>query len=239
MTAVQVVILAAGLGTRLGLLSPKPLTLLADGRSILQRQIDNIRQGFGDDARVTLVVGYRMDLLMEAFPDALFAYNQRYRETNTAASLHKALHSSSDGGVLWLNGDVVFDAGILEVVRPWIEADQTFVCVNTGPVAEEEVKYTVDGDGCVHTLSKQVADGLGEAVGINYISSRDKATLIAQLQRCGEQDYFERGIEFAIAEDGMRVKAVDISSFFVVEVDCLDDLVRANTEVIRTVTSAA
>jgi choline kinase len=239
MTAVQVVILAAGLGTRLGLLSPKPLTLLADGRSILQRQIDNIRQGFGDDARVTLVVGYRMDLLIEAFPDALFAYNQRYRETNTAASLLKALHSSSDGGVLWLNGDVVFDAGILEVVRPWIEADQTFVCVNTGPVAEEEVKYTVDGDGCVHTLSKQVADGLGEAVGINYISSRDKATLIAQLQRCGEQDYFERGIEFAIAEDGMRVKAVDISSFFVVEVDCLDDLVRANTEVIRTVTSAA
>jgi choline kinase len=239
MTAVQVVILAAGLGTRLGLLSPKPLTLLADGRSILQRQIDNIRQGFGDDARVTLVVGYRMDLLIEAFPDALFAYNQRYRETNTAASLLKALHSSSDGGVLWLNGDVVFDAGILEVVRPWIEADQTFVCVNTGPVADEEVKYTVDGDGCVHTLSKQVADGLGEAVGINYISSRDKATLIAQLQRCGEQDYFERGIEFAIAEDGMRVKAVDISSFFVVEVDCLDDLVRANTEVIRTVTSAA
>jgi choline kinase len=239
MPAVQVVILAAGLGTRLGLPCPKPLALLADGRSILQRQIDNIGQVFGDDARVTLVVGYRMDLVMAAFPDARFAYNERYSETNTAASLLKALRSSSHGGVLWLNGDVVFDAGILELVRPLIEADQTFVCVNTAPVEEEEIKYTVDGEGCVQTLSKQVADGLGEAVGINYISSRDKAALIAQLQRCGEQDYFERGIEFAIAEDGMRVKAADISGFFVLEVDCVGDLERANAEVSRTVTSAA
>jgi choline kinase len=239
MPAVQVVILAAGLGTRLGLPSPKPLTLLADGRSILQRQIDNIGQVFGDDACVTLVVGYRMDLVMAAFPDARFAYNERYSETNTAASLLKALRSSSHGGVLWLNGDVVFDAGILEVVRPLIEADQTFVCVNTAPVDEEEIKYTVDGEGCVQTLSKRVADGLGEAVGVNYVSSRDKATLIAQLQRCGEQDYFERGIEFAIAEDRMRVKAADISGLFVLEVDCVGDLERANAEVSRTVTSAA
>ncbi len=239
MPAVQVVILAAGLGTRLGLPSPKPLTLLADGRSILQRQIDNIWQVFGDDARVTLVVGYRMELLMAAFPDALFAYNERYSETNTAASLLKALRSSSHGGVLWLNGDVVFDAGILKRVGPFIEAELTFVCVNTELVEEEEIKYTLDSEGCVQSLSKQVADGLGEAVGINYVSSRDKPTLIAQLQRCGEQDYFERGIEVAIAEDGMRVKTVDTSGFFVLEVDYPGDLERANAEVSRLVTSVA
>jgi choline kinase len=239
MPAVQVAILAGGLGTRLGLPSPKPLALLADGRSMLQRQLDNIWQAFGDDARVTLVVGYRMDLLMEAFPDALFAYNEGYSETNTAVSLHKALRTSSHGGVLWFNGDVVFDAGILELVRPLIEADQTFACVNTAPVEEEEIKYTLDGEGCVQTLSKQVTDGLGEAVGINYISSRHKQTLIVQLQRCGEQDYFERGIELAIAENGMRVIPVDTSGLFVLEVNCADDLERANAEVSRTVTSAA
>jgi choline kinase len=239
MPTLQVVILTAGLGTRLGLASPKPLALLADGRSILGRQIDNILQVFGGAARVTLVVGYRMDLLMAAFPDALFAYNERYRETNTAASLLKALRSSAAGGVLWLNGDVVFDAGILDLAAPLIEADQTFVCVNTASVADEEIKYTLDGDGCVRTLSKQVTDGLGEAVGINYVSSRDKATLIAQLERCGAQDYFERGIEIAIAQDAMRVTAVDISGFFALEVDCADDLDRANAEVSRTVTSAA
>ena len=233
MPTLQVVILTAGLGTRLGLASPKPLALLADGRSILGRQIDSIWQVFGDGARVILVVGYRMDLVMAAFPDTLFAYNERYRETNTAASLLKALRGSGPGGVLWLNGDVVFDAGILDLAAMHIQADQTFVCVNTARVADEEIKYTLDGNGYVQTLSKQVTDGLGEAIGINYVSSRDKQTLIAQLERCGAQDYFERGIETAIAHDAMRVHALDMSGYFAIEVDCAGDLDRANAEVSR------
>ena len=77
------------MATRLGLSSPKPLTPLADGRSVLEPQVDCLRQAFGDDARVTLVVGYRMDLLMEAFPEVLFAFNERYSQTNTATSLLK------------------------------------------------------------------------------------------------------------------------------------------------------
>lgn len=236
---VQIVILAAGLGTRLGLSIPKPLTPLADGRSILQRQFDHIQEVFGEQTRVTLVVGYGVELVMAAFPDAVFVYNERYRQTNTAKSLLKALRASADGGVLWLNGDIVFDSAVLEEIRPLIEADQSFVCVNTAAVGEEEVKYTVDGDGWVKRLSKQIPDGLGEAVGINYISLQDKAALITHLARCTEQDYFERGIELAIAEDGMRVAAADISAFFVVEVDFAGDLERVNTEVGRTVISAA
>ena len=54
--AIQVVILAAGMGTRLGKPWPKPLTQLADGRSIMQQQMENVRTVFGDKARVTVVV---------------------------------------------------------------------------------------------------------------------------------------------------------------------------------------
>jgi CDP-glycerol glycerophosphotransferase len=52
--------------------------------------------------------------------------------------------------------------------------------------------------------------------------------LIDHLDRCADQDYFERGIETAIAEDGLRVTAVDISAFDCVEVDFEPDLERAN-----------
>jgi CDP-glycerol glycerophosphotransferase len=239
MREIQIVILAAGMGTRLGLPSPKPLTPLADGRSILQRQMDNLRRTFAEAARIVVVVGFKPNLIMDAFPDVLFAYNERYDRTNTAKSLLRAVRASHAGGVLWLNGDVVFDPGLLDEVRPAIEADQTFVCVNTAAVAEEEVKYRVDEQGYVTQLSKSVTDGLGEAVGINYVASADKATLIEHLERCTDQDYFERGIESAIAEDGLRVRALDISSYFVVEVDFADDLERANTEVSKTVTPAA
>ena len=239
MSDVQIAILAAGLGTRLGLSCPKPLTVLADGRSILQQQLDSLRGAFADEARIVVVVGFKPDLIMTGFPDVLFAYNERYDRTNTARSLLKALRTSCSGGMLWMNGDVVFDPRLLGGIKPLIEADQTFVCVNTAAVGEEEVKYRVDAEGYVTELSKLVTDGLGEAVGINYVASADKATLIEHLERCGDQDYFERGIESAIAEDGLRVGAMDISDFFVVEVDFAGDLDRANAEVSKTVTPAA
>ncbi len=224
----QAVILAAGMGTRLGRPFPKPLTPLTDGRTIMQQQIENLHATFRENLRITTVVGFKLDLILEAFPDVLYIYNEAYDQTNTNRSLLKALRLSADGGVLWMNGDVVFDPAVLESVRDLMEKDRSFICVNTAAVAEEEVKYTVDDDGFVAELSKQVVDARGEAVGINFVSAADKPALIARLAECAESDYFERGIELAIEKDGMRVTPVDIGELFAVEVDFEEDLTRAN-----------
>ncbi len=223
------VILAAGLGTRLGRPYPKPLTPLADGRSILRQQLDHLRAFFGPRVRITIVVGFKLSLVMEAAAgDASFVYNELYDQTNTSKSLLKALRLAPPGGVLWLNGDVVFVPGLLDALRPYLDADRSFVAVNTDSVADEEVKYSLDGEGYVKELSKQVADGLGEAVGINYVASGDRDVLVAHLEKCADTDYFERGLETAIAEAGLRVAAVDISGYGCVEVDFQPDLDRAN-----------
>jgi choline kinase len=226
--SVQIVILAAGMGTRLGAKPwPKPLTRLDDGRSILAQQMDNVRAAFGDDARFIIVVGFKNDMVMEAAPEALFAYNDAYAETNTSKSLLKALLNTADGPVVWMNGDVVFDPEVLRRLRPFMAEDRSAIAVNTAVVGDEEVKYTVDADGAVSALSKQVVDALGEAVGINLIAGRDKAALIRRLEECADQDYFERGIELAIEQDGVKVTPVDISDLFAVEVDFAEDLARA------------
>lgn len=228
MDDIQVVILAAGMGTRLGRPLPKPLTELADKRTIMAQQVDNIRAAFGDAARLCIVVGYKFSTIMEAQPDAAFVYNEAYDQTNTNRSLLKALRASGPGGVLWMNGDVVFDAAVLRRLEPAMQAGRSAISVNTAKVADEEVKYTVDRAGHVALLSKQVVDGLGEAVGINYVGAADKAALIRRLGECADEDYFERGIEVAIQLDGMQVEPVDISDLFAVEVDFEDDLRRAN-----------
>jgi len=225
---VQAVILAAGMGTRLGRPFPKPLTPLTDGRTIMQQQMDNLYSAFTESVRITTVVGFKLDLILEAFPNVSYIYNEAYDQTNTNRSLLKALRLSADGGVLWMNGDVVFDPAVLESVRPFMEQDTSFICVNTAAVGEEEVKYTVDSDGFVAELSKQVADARGEAVGINYVSAADKPALIERLTECSESDYFERGIEIAVHKDRMRVTPVDIGDMFAVEVDFEEDLTRAN-----------
>jgi choline kinase len=226
--SVQAVILAAGMGTRLGRSIPKPLTPLLDGRTILCRQLDGLRSAFGEDISITAVVGYRSKRIMKHAPELLFAYNPAYETSNTAKSLLRGLRTSRDGGVLWLNGDVVFDPAVLEHVLASVRADESFVCVDTSTVAEEEVKYTLDGDGYIRELSKTVVGGLGEAVGINYVSSQDKPVLIEHLEACSTQDYFERGIETAIALEGLRFQPLDISAFTAVEVDFESDLERAN-----------
>ncbi len=227
----QVVILAAGMGSRLGRELPKPLTELSDGRTIMQQQHDNIAAAFGTDATITTVVGYKLEHIIDAFPEVEYVYNEQYDQTNTSKSLLRALKATGKHGVLWMNGDVVFDPQVLVRVAGLVHADRSFVSVNTATVSDEEVKYTVDAEGFIASLSKTVTGGLGEAVGINYISSRDKAAFVRQLQRCADQDYFERGLELAVEHDGIRIEPVDISDLYAVEVDFAEDLARANLHV--------
>jgi len=224
----QIVILAAGMGSRLGRSLPKPLTELADGRTIMQQQFDNIRFAFGSNAQVTIVVGYKLEHIIESFPEASFVYNEQYDQTNTSKSLMRALQASAPGGVLWMNGDVVFDPMALERAAALVAREQSFVSVNTAKVSDEEVKYTTTAEGYIKELSKTVVGGHGEAVGINYVSRDDKAALLRQLKRVGDQDYFERGIELAIEEDRLLFEPVDISDLYAVEVDFAEDLERAN-----------
>ena len=224
---VQAVILAAGMGTRLGRSLPKPLTELRDGCSILRRQLDTLRSTFGPHLRVTIVVGYQAEHIRLAAPEAVHVHNPDYARTNTSKSLLLALRASRPGGVLWLNGDVVFDPAVLRHAAPAVHADQSFVCVDTASVGEEEVKYTVDEEGFIREISKTVTAGLGEAMGINHVSSAHKEALIEHLDRCADSDYFERAIETVIAE-GLRIRPLDVSAFAAVEVDFEEDLARAN-----------
>jgi choline kinase len=227
----QVVILAAGMGSRLGRSLPKPLTELSDGRTIMQQQFDNIHAAFGKEAKVTIVVGYKLEHIIEAFPDASFVYNEQYDQTNTSKSLLRAARHAGPGGLLWMNGDVVFEPEVLDELVPYVDSERSAVCVNTASVAEEEVKYTVDEAGFIRELSKTVQGALGEAVGINYIAPADLDVLRRNLEACAEQDYFERAIERATLEDGLRVLPVDISRWFCVEVDSQSDLDVVNSAV--------
>lgn len=110
---VQAVILAAGMGTRLARPHPKSMTQLDDGRTIMEQQVENLRSAFGDELHLTIVVGYKLEQIMEHMPDASFVYNEAFDQTNTSKSLLKALRNSFEGGVLWMNGDVVFDPAML------------------------------------------------------------------------------------------------------------------------------
>ena len=219
----KAIILAAGIGSRLGNSNPKPLTLLNNGESILQRQIKYLSEIIGLD-NIIIVVGYKKDIIMESFPDVAYVYNNFYDTTNTAKSLFKGIKKIKNHDVLWLNGDVVFDKNILNEI---IQYPQSCMAVNTNSVHDEEIKYNLFSDGSIKQVSKIINDGLGEAVGINKIILSDLCKLEHNLNKCADQDYFERGLEYCI-EDGMKIYPINISQYLCMEIDFQEDLQKIN-----------
>ena len=222
----KIIILAAGIGSRLGNPFPKPLTPLKNGKSIMQRQMDSITSYF-DINDITTVVGFKKNLIMEQFPEVNYVYNPFFDTTNTSKSLLRALKKHRGNSILWFNGDVVFDPQLVSLLQNEMSNNQSFVSVNTQSVSDEEVKYTLK-DGFVESLSKEVKNGLGEAVGINFIAAKDLEVFINQLENCDDNDYFEKGLEMAIAINQLQLKVVDISAYNCIEVDFKEDLLNAN-----------
>ena len=46
------------------------------------------------------VVGFKLESILEAFPDGLFVYNENFDTTNTSKSLLKVLRFSGEGPVV-------------------------------------------------------------------------------------------------------------------------------------------
>lgn len=221
----KVVILLAGMGSRLGRPHPKSMTPLDNGETILSRQL-RILGDLGAD--VCAVVGFKKDLIMEAASDAMFVYNTNYDTTNTSKSLLCALQHFHDEDVMWLNGDVVFEPTIINLM---LESETSAVAVNNARVAEEEIKYTLNDDGYINTISKTVQNALGEALGINLIKAEHLQQFKDKLAAVDDNDYFERGMELLIEECGNVFKAVDVGSRHCVEVDFAEDLEMAKAMV--------
>lgn len=223
------IILAAGIGTRFGRPYPKALTKLDTGQSIMQHQIDGL-QRYVEFHSIYVVVGFEKELIIEALPGLIFIYNDRFDATNTSKSLLQGLQKTQSHGcdVLWINGDVVFDHRVIARVKSF---NGSCMAVNVGPVGDEEVKYLTSDDGAISEVSKTLRGGLGEALGVNKITGKDISVLIKHLEQCDDFDYFEKGIETAIA-DGLRIFPVDVSDLLCTEVDFPEDLQRVNKELI-------
>lgn len=223
----KIVILAAGIGSRLGNPFPKPLTPLDDGKTIMKRQIEYLSSKFHLD-KIFSVVGFKKNMIMEEFPDVGYIYNEKFDRTNTSKSLLKGLQKFPNEDILWLNGDVVFDKNLLEIISPYIKESRSFCCVNNSSVGKEEVKYNVDQNGNIKEISKSVKQAKGEAVGINFISKNDSGIFKNNLIKCKNDDYFEKGLELSIQNNNIKIKPINISKFLCMEVDFKSDLKKVN-----------
>lgn len=215
----QALILAAGIGSRLGHDLPKALIPWGDG-CIIDHQLDRLEQAGITD--VTVVVGFEADRVKAHVgdrPGVRFIVSDRYNDTNTSKSMLMGLQDMPDGAVVTLNGDVVFDDGIiLSLIHP----DCSSLAVDPKVCGAEEVKYKVR-DGRLLELSKQV-HGDGEAVGINHFCAADRPLLETALAYVDDFAFFERAVEHMLPYTAKPVRCVDIGDKRAMEIDFPEDL---------------
>jgi choline kinase len=222
----KVIILAAGLGKRFRKLgSPKPLTLLSCGLSILEYQVRALTRFIPIDD-IIVVVGYQKERIIECFPDLTYVYNPHYANTNTAKSLAHALRKVHSEDLLWLNGDVIFRPKILSILL----TDQrgSGMIVNTASVGDEEVKYRASPQGNILAISKVLENPQGEVLGVNRFVAKDLPILKKYLAQCDASHFFEAAIDNAIQKKDLSVWSVPVLDSDCIEIDFPGDLERAD-----------
>jgi choline kinase len=235
---VKAVILAAGCASRLRPASddtPKTLLPVADV-PILRRTITSLLH-VGVDQFV-IGTGYLEHMVRESmaawFPgvDVAYVTNADFRTTNNAYSLLLAREHVDGNDFMLLDGDVVFDLGVVEEL---VERGPDCLAVRSvGEIGLEEVKVTADKNDRVLAIGKHVPvrSAMGESVGIELFSAASSRKLFAALDQRVRghglvNEYYEAAFQ-QIIDEGTALYGVDIGSKYASEIDTIDDLTLAN-----------
>ena len=210
------------------------------GKTILEACLANLDAAGVDE--IVIVTGYKSELVERLALDkcrmpVTFVRNEEFVRTNTAVSLNLALKRLDSDFVL-VNGDVLFDRGILDDLL----RDPARHCLAVDPdvaLDGEEVKVIVR-DGRVEEVGKDAdpALSLGEAIGLNKIGRDLVPELVAiydGLEKRGEVGhYFEKGFDVICgrgAADGRAFGVCLTGRRPWVEIDTLEDYEYAVREI--------
>lgn len=228
----KAIILAAGIGRRLGLDHPKCMVDVG-GMSIIQRQLRAFRANGVED--FVFVVGFQQQMLRDHLKDEpgrlVFLENERFAETNTIYSLDLAREHLADD-VFYCNADVVFDQ---RLPARLLGEPRSSVAIVVHPCTEEEVKVRIAGDR-IGAIGKDVSlkDCAGEFIGVARFRDRAARMLAAALADWVQQqgmvnEYFESALNDVCGQEGIR--AVDVSDLPCIEVDFPRDLALARERI--------
>ncbi|WP_372643868.1 aminotransferase class I/II-fold pyridoxal phosphate-dependent enzyme [Ancylomarina sp.] len=240
----QAIILAAGLGKRLGNLTQNNTKCMVEihGKTLIERSLDNLSES--GISRVILVIGYEgqkvIDLLGNSYAnmELIYVENPIYNKTNNIYSLYLAKDYLTDRDTILLESDLIYDA---EILTKLIAADAP----NLAVVA----KYESWMDGTVVTLDEnnnilnfipkthfdyQQLHNYYKTVNIyklskNFSTSHYVPFLEAYCKALGHNEYYEQVLRVITLLENSDLKAYKIDTEKWYEIDDIQDYNNAET----------
>lgn len=227
----KVVILAAGVGSRLGdMTSNKPKAMIEiQGKPLVQYQVDSVLKVGFREQDIVIVGGYKCERIKEHFlkTDVQFIDNPHYDTMNNIYSFLLTRELADD--LLLINSDDFYDDRLIPRL---LNSDaKTAILVDRQKVLTEEAMRVKLINGRVKYVNKKIdlADADGEYIGISKLANDDLHTLYNkadELIRIGRTNAWYENVYEACASD-VHIMAVDTAGYPWIEIDDMDDLVMA------------
>lgn len=235
-----VIILAAGVGHRLGRAAPKVL-LDCGGKSLLERHLAALHANGLDDIAIT--VGHLPELIraelhrLGAIDSVALVENPRYREGSIVSLAVQRERLAAGKQVLLMDGDVLYDG---RMIARLLQAAPENVLLFDQAIesGDEPVKICLRGEVIVDfaKLPEHPHDRHGESVGFFRLSANmaaalaERATAYVEAGRAGAE--YEAALRDLILAHPDRFGCEDISDLPWTEIDFEADVVRARQEIL-------
>ncbi|MBL1142892.1 MAG: phosphocholine cytidylyltransferase family protein [Proteobacteria bacterium] len=240
----KAIILAAGIGNRLGDLSDnKPKSLLEfEGKSLLKRHLEILIANQIEE--LTIVTGYQSDMIKEHLEDSALPINYIYNERYTEGSLislncaQELLFSEPE--FILMDADVLYDQEMIHrlvntTISNCLLLDRDFV------PGDEPVKICVNKDGRMNEFRKKIAPDLdfkiqGESIGFFKFNKLIGTSLLGRIN-----DYLAKGENDTPYEEAIRDLLLtypeqfgyeDVTGVPWIEIDFPEDIDRAKNEIL-------
>jgi choline kinase len=241
----KAIILAAGVGNRLGDISKgKPKCLLEfEGKSLLHRHITLLKQlGITE---ILVVTGYRQDaikdelLRLDVDENVRTVYNAEFRLGSVISLWTAREFLEPDDDVILMDADVLYDCNILKILVNTLH-DNCFLLDRDFEPGDEPVKICVHDNTMVefrkHIDTQLEFDSQGESVGFFRFSGKVSEQLARHCKEYIDGDQketpYEEVIRDLLLQTPDEFNFEDITGLSWIEIDFPEDFSRAINEVL-------
>lgn len=226
----EAVVVAAGESTRLSPLSlelPKPLFVVDGHEPMLTRTVSALeRCGI---ERISVVVGYQHQKIRSALRGRVsYILNPFYSLCNNMGSLWFAHTVVRDKDFLYLHGDLIYDATLLNAVLHKTSEPTVRLLVDFGPADAEAMKVRVEKGRFVESSKKIPPSATaGEWIGIASFTGGASRLLFDEIEALllkGEFDAYDTAAFNRLAETSVKFELCSAGDGAWMEIDDYDDL---------------